>query len=642
MEYNTRNGRKTAYANKQDLIVIGNASSVPDDTSISSNAAMSAPSTVYGGPSTKIYASIGSVSAGEEVEVICREGSFYYIMYYTAASYKRGYVPVSTVTGEENIPERNYSSANAFRMTTAAATVYSAPSSTSAVIGSVFANEGVTCLGLTEGLYTFVEYSTSSGAKRGFVDTSVLTAPVSSVLGKCGADTNVYYVPGQTRIGAVYASEYVCVLSQDAAESVYYIEYNSANGIKRGYAAIGNITLAGGTVSEVSSSVTGHGLKASTVGQDVYSGPSAAYASIGSITQYETVYDLGTESGYTYIQYNISGGYKRGYVPTSTMTAYSEATITENALEFTAISGTQLEVLGESGEGRTINYYMIGDPDATKKMVLNFAIHGHEDAANQIEHDGYELTKLAIKLTQRLGERVEAGDDLNGWLVYVIPALNPDGILYTHPDSEKHVPNTKGYADCGGMGRHSTTEFEWEWDEEDGDSKVIDIEHDTAPVEGGHIDMNRCFLYKDENGVWTFVGYTNAGRNYTGPSPMRAKEALYIHHFLRSIAQEELEKKIFIDTHGWTRQIITSDDNIYEAFNNEFEYNNQTSLHDRGEGYVARYANDLGFRSCLFEFPVMTSDNLGTEHYNFDFIENHGWDEDYITVIENLIDSDNE
>ncbi len=57
---------------------------------------------------------------------------------------------------------------------------------------------------------------------------------------------------------------------------------------------------------------------------------------------------------------------------------------------------------------------------------------------------------------------------------------------------------------------------------------------------------------------------------------------------------------------------------------------------------MARYAQDLGFKSCLFEFPVMTSDNLGTEHYNFDFIENHGWDEDYITVIENLIDSDNE
>lgn len=73
--------------------MIGDASNVPDDSGISSNAAMSVSSTVYGGPSTKIYASIGSVSAGEEVNVICREGSFYYIRYYTATSYKCGYVP---------------------------------------------------------------------------------------------------------------------------------------------------------------------------------------------------------------------------------------------------------------------------------------------------------------------------------------------------------------------------------------------------------------------------------------------------------------------------------------------------------------------------------------------------------------------
>ena len=45
----------TASANKQDLTVIGDASSVPDDSGISSNAAMSVSSTVYGRPSTKIF-----------------------------------------------------------------------------------------------------------------------------------------------------------------------------------------------------------------------------------------------------------------------------------------------------------------------------------------------------------------------------------------------------------------------------------------------------------------------------------------------------------------------------------------------------------------------------------------------------------
>lgn len=305
------------------------------------------------------------------------------------------------------------------------------------------------------------------------------------------------------------------------------------------------------------------------------------------------------------------------------------------------ISGTTRKTLCDSGNGRPINYYEIGSENARKQMILNFAIHGHEDAAALLEQDGYELTKLAVKLTRYLGELVESGDNLNGWRVYIIPALNPDGILYKHSGENNdplHSPDDD-YYDCNGIGRHCMNEIEWNWN---GGNELTASEciSKGTPVDGGHIDMNRCFMFK-QGGVWTYrKGFSTPGRNYIGNGPLRAKEALYMHEFINTLFALNADDRIFIDTHGWTTQIITSDDGILKAFKDEFGYEgpNQITPLTYGEGYVARYAKDLGYRSCLFEFPKMSNTNVPNP-YNFNHIEINGWDKKYINAIMTLINS---
>ena len=314
--------------------------------------------------------------------------------------------------------------------------------------------------------------------------------------------------------------------------------------------------------------------------------------------------------------------------------------MTDDDLTMADISGTTRKALCTSGEGRPIYYYIISGSNPTKQMILNFAIHGHEDAAAELEQDGYELTKLAVKLTQRLAALIQSGSDLNGWCIYVIPALNPDGIRHIHPKTPRdnndpqHEPTDKYYS-CLGQGRHCMNEIRWNWD---GSNELIPNEciNNGTSIEGGHIDMNRSFLFM-ENGAWTYAKeYSTPGRNYNGGGPLRSREALYMHAFINEIFEIEAEDRIFIDTHGWTTQIITSDKNIESAFKDKFDGNKPQSLADGGRGYVARYANDLGYRSCLFEFPEMNNENVPNP-YNFNFIENNGWDEKYISVIMSLI-----
>ena len=78
IEYNTTSGRKKAYAKISDITKIGNgAIDITPEEGI--EAAMAEAASVYSGPSSKIYASIGSVSAGEVISILHKEDAFYYI-----------------------------------------------------------------------------------------------------------------------------------------------------------------------------------------------------------------------------------------------------------------------------------------------------------------------------------------------------------------------------------------------------------------------------------------------------------------------------------------------------------------------------------------------------------------------------------
>ena len=96
--------------------------------------------------------------------------------------------------------------------------------------------------------------------------------------------------------------------------------------------------------------------------------------------------------------------------------------VSQNYYNFN-IEGAQKYTYGTSGKGRALYYYKIGS--GNKVLLLNFGIHGYEDAWSK---DGEELTKIAKNLIERVAKDNASGG-LNGWTVVIVPTSNPDGVL---------------------------------------------------------------------------------------------------------------------------------------------------------------------------------------------------------------------
>lgn len=275
---------------------------------------------------------------------------------------------------------------------------------------------------------------------------------------------------------------------------------------------------------------------------------------------------------------------------------YSSTITASTGIEKLTISNkeyknTQRLVYGESGQGKELVYYKIGKEDAKNVMILNFAIHGYEDAFAQ---DGYELVLVAHKLIKYLSDNIKIVND-NNWCIYIIPTSNPDGVTY------KYGAIT---GNCNGIGR-----------------KTYYILNKDGILDEGGIDLNRCFPYNKAGG---FKKYTDE-RNYNGSEPMMAKEAVALNEFILDSAKRKASgNKIFIDIHGWTNQIITTENNyIYTALNKQFRYDYRTELNGkRAYGYVSYWALKNGYDSCLFEFPsdVSKRGDVSKKGYDTKFI----------------------
>lgn len=241
--------------------------------------------------------------------------------------------------------------------------------------------------------------------------------------------------------------------------------------------------------------------------------------------------------------------------------------------DLTIPSCSQKTVYGQSGAGRELAAYRFGDGDNV--LVVTFAIHGWEDNFNQ---DGGALVYAAGQLMSALEQNPDIVSDYN-WTVYVLPCLNPDGLL----DGKSH----------NGPGRLTTT--------------YLTSSGELSNAHG--IDMNRSFP-----SGWK--KYTDA-RNYNSSAPLACKEAQALAAFMQSVKGSA--QNVCIDTHGWTQQIITSDGTggyLYRVFKANFPGNLYSPL-SGGAGYFARYASTLGYTSCLFEFPrnVKSLDQFKTIGY---------------------------
>ena len=214
---------------------------------------------------------------------------------------------------------------------------------------------------------------------------------------------------------------------------------------------------------------------------------------------------------------------------------------------------------GTSGEGRALMAYQFGS--GKNVMVLGYEIHGYED---NFDKDGGALVYAAGQMMNQLASNQALLDDYD-WTVYVLPSMNPDGLI-------------SGYSH-NGPGRLTTS--------------YITSSGNLSYAKG--IDMNRSFPTN-----WT--PYTSA-RNYNGPAPLASRESAALAKFVQNVKGNGVN--MCFDVHGWFSQIITSngyDNTLYKTLKAAFPGNTYASCRG-GSGYFTAYTTTLGYTSCLFEFP---------------------------------------
>ena len=214
---------------------------------------------------------------------------------------------------------------------------------------------------------------------------------------------------------------------------------------------------------------------------------------------------------------------------------------------------------GTSGEGRPLMAYQFGS--GKNVMVLGYEIHGYED---NFDKDGGALVYAAGQMMNQLASNQALLDDYD-WTIYVLPSMNPDGLI-------------SGYSH-NGPGRLTTS--------------YITSSGNLSYAKG--IDMNRSFPTG-----WT--PYASA-RNYNGPAPLASRESAALAKFVQEVRGDGVN--MCFDVHGWFSQIITSngyDNTLYKTLKAAFPGNTYASCRG-GSGYFTAYTTTLGYTSCLFEFP---------------------------------------
>ena len=451
--------------------------------------------TVYFGPSSSNYAVVGSVEKNEDIVVLGKNAGWYFISYVvgSTSTFKSGYVPVSTVSSisgsvHEQVFEEGYNYSDS-ELTVKSCSFFDYAINN----GTIYAEEGFTELQqyYEDGKWiSLVEFSTPSGTKRGFVNSSSMhiTNVYNSTVARVVASSSPAYAGpdnSYVKLGGVYENEFVAILSVNGKWA--YSEYNTASGRKRGYIKYSD--LDNYVVRSYATDKTHISLKQATKELSVYGGPNSNYANIGTIFNQEIVSYLGTERNYSYIEYTTTNGAKRGYVLSSSLTNATVPSFPSIPTYNNFTSGTY----GLSGKNKELKWYKLG----TGKNVV-FAVfeqHGWEDAW---AFDGVELVNIANTMMSKLSSMEQS--TFNDWTIYVIPYANPDGI-------------TDGYTN-NGPGRCTVT---------------------------SRIDMNRCWPAN-------FVPYYTS-RNYTGATSLGATEAVFLENFISNRFGNGTN--IVLDIHGW-------------------------------------------------------------------------------------------
>ena len=289
-----------------------------------------------------------------------------FIEYATSSGTKRGYVyakylkfPCETIVciAKENI------------------SVYGGPSNSDyARFGTIYQNELMSLLA-KEGNWIYVEYNTTSGRKRGYVD-------------------------------------WTKVNPRDYTAGTYFNDF---------YVAPSN------SACHINDEVV-----------SVYGGPNKNYANIGSVNC-ENVTCFWTNDStfdFTCIEYVVTatGLLKRGYIPSSNVNEGTLA-LENNSIENFDTSFSYFTKIGygKTQLGKQMSYFKTGT--GNDHLFLTFGLHGWEDGTKSdgtyYHGDGNMLLKIAKRFMQDFANLPEEKRTAiqKRWTIFVYPGINLDGIV---------------------------------------------------------------------------------------------------------------------------------------------------------------------------------------------------------------------
>ena len=553
-------------------------------------AVISTASNVYHGPDSSNYASVGSISAGEDpVYILAKPMGWYHIEYVVTSTgkHKSGYIPenvVSSYSGGEPTEEDFY---GGYCYATTELDVRTCDDfSLTAPVGTLFKNEGCTFLFSYEfngQNIAFIEYSTSSGTKRGYVYSKYLHFPLETIV--CIANENIPVYSGPDfnayeKIGTIYKNELLSLLAKES--NIIYVEYNTTSGRKRGFVDWYKVNprdyIPGTFFNDFYPTPDNSSCHVIDEKITVYAGPSTNYANIGSVRNENIVcfWTNTTDINLTCIEYVVTstGLLKRGYIDASKIVDGPLALENNPLEEFYSDSYFTKVNYGKTQLNRDMCYLRAGN--GAKHIFLVFAQHGWEDGKNSsgaLQHgDGNMLLKIAKNFINRFSSmnNEQRNTILNNWTIFLFPGINLDGIV-------------NGY-DNNGFGR--------------------------------------CFYNGiDPNRSWpgNFKVYTSP-RNKTGPNYLGAPELVALRNCLMGNASNN--ENILLDIHGWENSFITNSTTLSDCYLpklKEISSNCKRKSLGIASGYLATWAENsrsaptnslnmpgLGASSALLEFPPTT------------------------------------
>lgn len=547
---------------------------------------------VYHGPHLTQYAMVGSVDAGEQVYILSKAFGFYHIQYIVTSTgkQKQGYVPQESIQNYTGpMPEEeDYYGGYCFATTELDVRTCDDFNLT-APVGTLFKHEGCTMIfhynfvdGDRSYHVAYIEYSTSSGTKRGYVYNQYLSFPVSTCVAVMKEKADVYSGPNvnYTSIGVIAENEFVSIIAKEGDD--IYVEYNTNSGRKRGYIKYNQVNPY--NRPESFPDFYQNGMQSYIIDERciVYGGPNSNYSELGAVRNEEvTCFNTNKLNldeytfEYTCIEYTVypSGQRKRGYVLASKVingNLPEENNPIENFDKSYPFFGSKI-IYGQTQKGRNLFYYKTGS--GINHLFLIFALHGWEDGTKAdgtyYHGDGNMLLKIAkrfmINFSNITGDKLD--DIRKKWTIYVFPGINLDGI-----------------------------------------------------ANGNSINgFGRCLYNRlDPNRNWggNFMANDNNPRYKTSSEPFQAKELENLRDELRK--NIGVGKNILIDTHGWYNQTVGSS-NLGQFYWDSMEIPSSRHSSDYGKGYLIAWAKNspsmvitdfehpgLGAESCLLELTPTT------------------------------------